>query len=204
MYPRTFFDQHKAEPTAGTCFVIMPFAKKFTPTFKAIQQAIELNLGFQCMRTDELLGGGHIIEDILRGIASSEVIVADVTGMNANVYYELGIVHMSKDVEKVILLSQDVAEIPFDLRQFRHIIYKAGKAGLNALTGTLAEAVSAIGKPVHRIYVDRNGQGTEVRRCDADVWLVGRAGSGSVKNILASAQIIVFANVTSPASPPEQ
>lgn len=160
MYPKTFFENHRTEPTAGTCFVIMPFAKAFTPTFKAIQRSIEKDLGFQCTRTDELLGGGHIVEDILRGIASSELVVADVTGKNANVYYELGIAHMSKSMEKVILLSQSADEIPFDLRQFRHIIYKPGTAGLNAMSRTLAQAVSAISEPVHRIHVDEVGRGT--------------------------------------------
>src|SRR6185503_8689366 len=124
MYPRTFFSSRADAIEPGTCFVIMPFAKAFTATFKAIQNAVERNLGFRCTRTDELLGGGHIIEDILKGIASSELIIADVTGRNANVYYELGIAHMAKPIEKVILLSQNVDEIPFDLRQFRHIVYK--------------------------------------------------------------------------------
>lgn len=160
MYPKTFFSSYRQETTPGTCFVIMPFAKEFTPTFKAIQRAVEKDLGFTCTRTDELLGGGHIVEDILKGIASSELIVADVTGRNPNVYYELGIAHMAKPVEKVILLSQGVNEIPFDLRQFRHIVYKPGTAGLNALSRGLRDAVAAITKPVHRIFVDRTGKGS--------------------------------------------
>jgi hypothetical protein len=49
----------------------------------------------------------------------------------------------------------------------------------------------------------KKAMATEVRRCDADVWLVSRAGSESVKNILASTQIVVFANVISPSSPPQ-
>lgn len=159
MYPKTFFANRRDGATPGTCFVIMPFAKKFTPTFKAIQRAVEGKHGFTCTRTDELRGGGHIIEDILNGIASSELIVADVTGRNANVYYELGIAHMSKPVEKVILLSQAVNEIPFDLRQFRHVVYKPGTAGLNVLSRALSEAVTAVSRPVHRILVDQHGRG---------------------------------------------
>ena len=159
MYPKTFFDQHGTESISGTCFVIMPFAKDFTPTFKAIQRSIEANLGFQCTRTDELLGGGHIIVDILRGISSCELVIADVTGKNPNVYYELGIAHMSKPVEKVILLSQSAEEIPFDLRQFRHIIYKPGTVGLKALSRMLEHAVYAISEPAHRIHVDENCRG---------------------------------------------
>ena len=159
MYPKTFFANLKDGATPGTCFVIMPFAKEFTPTFKAIQRAVEGEHGFTCTRTDELRGGGHIIEDILNGIASSELIVADVTGRNANVYYELGIAHMSKAVDKVILLSQAVGEIPCDLRQFRHVIYKPGTTGLKVLSRALSEAVAAVSKPVHRIFVDERGRG---------------------------------------------
>jgi hypothetical protein len=66
---------------------------------------------------------------------------------------------MSKPVQNVILLSRDVKEIPFDLRQFRHIIYNAGTAGLDALVSKLTEAISAISKPVHRIFVDEQGRG---------------------------------------------
>ena len=160
MYPKTFFAKFEDEATPGTCFVIMPFAKEFTAAFKAIRKAVERDRGFTCTRTDELLGGGHIIEDILRGIASSELIVADVTGRNANVYYELGIAHMCKPVENVILLSQALDEIPFDLRHFRHIVYKPGAVGLGTLSRALSEVVSAIGKPVHRIFVDEEGRGT--------------------------------------------
>lgn len=159
MYPKTFFEQHTDEPIAGTCFMIMPFARAFTPTFKVIQRSIEEKFGFKCTRTDELLGGGHIVEDILRGIASSEIVVADVTGKNANVYYELGIAHMSKPVEKVVLLCQSTEESPFDLRQFRHIIYKPGSAGLTAMAQTLAEAIGVICEPAHRILVDSEGRG---------------------------------------------
>ena len=41
MYPKTFFAGYGQKVTPGTCFVIMPFAKEFTPTFKAIQKAVE-------------------------------------------------------------------------------------------------------------------------------------------------------------------
>src|ERR1044071_2895334 len=123
MYPKSYFSNSTAEPEPGTCFVVMPFSHDFDSVFETIQQSIQSDLGFACTRTDELVGGGHIIEDILRGIAMSELVIVDVTGRNPNVYYELGIAHMTKPVEKVILLSQDLDSIPFDIRQFRHIVY---------------------------------------------------------------------------------
>jgi hypothetical protein len=65
---------------------------------------------------------GHIIQDILCKIGEAEIIIADLTGRNPNVFYELGIAQMVKNVKQVILLSQDAESIPFDVRVFRCII----------------------------------------------------------------------------------
>lgn len=48
----------------------------------------------------------------------------------------------------------------------------------------------------------KNTLAKEVSHCDADVWLVSRTGSGSVKNTLASAQIIVIAKLMGLSAPP--
>lgn len=159
MYPKDYFAKFKAKPEQGTCFVVMPFSRDFTPVFRIIQKSLEDDLGFKCTRTDELLGGGNIIEDILRGIASSELIVVDVTGRNPNVYYELGIAHMSKPVDKVVLLSRDIEAIPFDLRQYRHVVYARSPAGLRSLGKSLREAVASVSAPVHRILLDEHNTG---------------------------------------------
>lgn len=155
MYPKTFFDTNKIQPQLGTCFVIMPFAGKFDTIYSRVKQAVEgKDLGFGCMRADDLLRSGHIIEDILRGISGSEIVVADVTDQNPNVFYELGIAHMMKEVDKVILLSQDPETIPFDLRSLRHIIYKSSKKGLEVLGRQLVGAICAVSDRVHRFEVE--------------------------------------------------
>ena len=102
-------------------------------------------------RTDELLRGGYIIEDILRGIGESEFVIVDVTERNPNVFYELGIAHMLKSVEKVILLSQNVEFIPFDLRPFRHIVYQKTNNGLEKLSRELEQAICSVTDKIHRI-----------------------------------------------------
>ncbi|MEW8333788.1 MAG: hypothetical protein AB2601_18225 [Candidatus Thiodiazotropha sp.] len=155
MYPKTFFEDPTILPNVGACFVAMPFAENFDVVYQAIKQALEgPTLRLSCTRTDELLGGGHIIEDILRGIGESEIIVVDVSGQNPNVFYELGIAHMVKSVEQVILISQDIDSVPFDLRAFRHILYKTTEDGLSKLRISLEDAVRPIVKGVHRIDVD--------------------------------------------------
>src|SRR5436190_11202447 len=129
----------------------MPFASKFDAVFRAIKDVIQRELGITCTRTDDLLGGGDIIEDILGGLATSELIIVDVTGRNPNVFYELGIAHMCKPVDKVILITQEIDSIPFDLRPFRHVVYKPSTAGLRKLSTQLRQAVDAVREKVHRI-----------------------------------------------------
>jgi hypothetical protein len=157
MYPKKFFANSTIIPKKRSCFIAMPFAREFDIVFKTIREVVEgPHLLYTLTRTDELLGGGHIIEDILRGIGESEFVIADVTDRNPNVFYELGIAHMVKDVDKVILLSQNVDFIPFDLRPFRHIVYQTSDDGLGKLRASLEQAICSLVDKVHLIQVDNN------------------------------------------------
>jgi len=154
MYPKNYFQEtgHKIE--SGRCFVIMPFASQFDPVFASIERALEgPEVNFTCIRTDELHGGGHIIEDILENIAKAEIILADVTGRNANVFYELGIAHTVKDIEKVLILTQNIDEVPFDLKQFRCITYEKTVDGLSTLEAALDSTIKEISTRSFRFRV---------------------------------------------------
>jgi hypothetical protein len=151
MYPKKFFSRKDAKQRNGKCFVIMPFAQTFDEVYQTIREALEgPELNCICTRADDLIGGGHIIEDILRGIAEAEIVIVDLTGRNPNVFYELGIVQMVKDVKKVIMLSQDAESIPFDLKVFRCIVYKQTNQGAKELRGKLVEAVQAVAEKSFR------------------------------------------------------
>jgi hypothetical protein len=153
MYPKQYFSQ-PAEVVPGSCFVLMPFAEAFDPIYHAIREAVcASDLPFTCTRADELYGGGHIIEDILHNIASAEVIIADVTSRNANVFYELGIAHMAKDVRNVIILSQSTADIPFDVNQLRCLPYSTSPDGLATLVLHLKDALRTITEGTFRLTV---------------------------------------------------
>src|ERR1700730_8696783 len=122
MYPKAYLADTKLIEKPGTCFVVMPFDDEFEIIFATISEALEAK-GFTARRTKELFGGIDIIEDVLRGIGASEYVVVDVTGRKPNVFYELGIAHMCKEAKKVILITQQIDSIPFDLQRFRHIVY---------------------------------------------------------------------------------
>jgi hypothetical protein len=145
MYPKKFFQSAHLKPQKGMCFVIMPFEQRFDRVYEIIRDVVHgPELNFRCERADDLVQGGHILEDVLRGIAQAEIVIADLTRRNPNVFYELGIAHMVKDVEKIIMLSQAVEDIPFDLRPYRCIIYSQTVRGVKEFRTKLLEAITTV------------------------------------------------------------
>ena len=103
-------------------FVLMPFEKEFGDTyFLGIKNTIE-NAGMIAERVDEqVFHREGILERIYNQIEAADLIVADMTGRNPNVFYEVGYAH-AKD-KLCVLLTKDAKDIPFDLKHQRHIIY---------------------------------------------------------------------------------
>lgn len=125
------------------CFVLMPFKESWSDEiFKLIKSSVE-SLGFQCLRADDL-NGQIIIEDIWIKINQAGFIIADVTGRNPNVMYEVGIAHTVG--RPTLLLTQNTKEIPFDFTHLRHIDYKTTFSGPKELKRKLKEAIENIYK----------------------------------------------------------
>ncbi len=122
IYPKkAFFQGISIEK--NKCFVLMPFLQELELVYGEIKEALDVG-GYICNRADELgRGGKPIMATILNEILSSHFIIADLTGQNANVFYELGIAHSFKDAQNIILISQTVDDIPFDIRHLNTIIY---------------------------------------------------------------------------------
>lgn len=144
MYAKQYFGNPPAVDPQ-TCFVLMALAPEFGPVYEALVAAVEgPTVGFSsCKRADELFGGGHIIADILEGIGKSEIVIADVTNRNPNVFYELGIAHTVKDIRAVIIITRSVKDVPFDLSHLRCIEYEPSPAGLETLQQQIAESIRA-------------------------------------------------------------
>jgi len=146
IYPKNFFEgknstNHEAEKVFSV-FVVMPFAKQFTDIYnKGIKHLIH-KMEMKCIRADELFRSKPIMEDILNLIYDSEIIIADTTGRNPNVFYELGISHTTK--ESVIIISQSLDDVPFDLRHLRCLIYSPSKDGLKQLQFFLFKTILEI------------------------------------------------------------
>ena len=118
-------------------FVVMPFDEEARSVYEEFIAPTLASLGFDVFRADDLLSQQNILADIVSSIASSDLIIADLTDSNPNVYYELGLAHALR--KPVILLGQDMDEIPFDIRPYRLIVYSTHFA-------RIAEARKALGE----------------------------------------------------------
>jgi len=126
------------------CFVLMPFDDEFQPLYEDhIRPAIE-RAGLRCERADEILGASVITWDIWERVNRSRLLVAELTHRNANVFYELGLAHaISKDV---VLLTQSMDFVPFDLKALRCIRYDFTPRGVRVLEDCLGTTIQSLMK----------------------------------------------------------
>ena len=114
--------------------VMMPFDAGFSGVYTALQQAAA-EADMRCHRADDIWDADTIIADVVKLIGTARVVICDLSGKNANVFYEAGIAHtLGKDV---ILLAQHESDVPFDLRPIRYIKYLNNAQGLEALASKL-------------------------------------------------------------------
>jgi hypothetical protein len=121
--------------------VIMPFTQELTPVYEnAIARATDA-IGLKAVRADQQTDL-IITEGIERGIREAAVCVADLTGLNSNVVYEVA--HSISQKKRLVLITQDPREdLPFDLRQFRVHKYENTSAGLEELRKVLQGSLNA-------------------------------------------------------------
>jgi len=101
----------------------MPFNNTFGPVHETINQALT-EVWWKVRRADQVSYPRLVTDLILKEILTSDLVVADLTNSNPNVFYEVGLAHtLGNDL---LLLTQD-KEIPFDLKNEQTIFYDAGQ-----------------------------------------------------------------------------
>ncbi len=102
-------------------FVLMPFDAAFDDIYKFGIKEPASELGVLAERVDEQIFSEGILDRIYRQIDVADIIIADMTDQNANVFYEVGYAHAKEKL--CILLTSNPGDIPFDLKHKRHIVY---------------------------------------------------------------------------------
>jgi O-acetyl-ADP-ribose deacetylase (regulator of RNase III) len=114
-----------------TCFVIMPFGEKkdldgksinFDKIYKDFIKGAVSELGIKCVRCDEIAETGWIHSKMFKHIFDADVAVVDITSLNPNVFYELGIRHaLNKHV--TVLIRRAGTPTPFNIQGFQMMEY---------------------------------------------------------------------------------
>jgi hypothetical protein len=110
--------------------VMMPLAAEHANVWKTLRAAAEEG-PWLCQRADDIWDDSVLVNDIVGLIARSKVVICDLSGRNANVFYETGIAHTLG--REVILITQSDNDVPFGLRHHRYIKYLNNSEGLAAL-----------------------------------------------------------------------
>lgn len=121
--------------------IMMPF-KGFDDTLAVIRRVCN-NAGFHAKRVDDDYGPASIPDEIHKLIRNSAYVIADMSGLNANVCYEVG---YAAALEKptILITSTPSEKTPFDIAHMRRLEYLKNGEGLEVLQGKLAKAVNSL------------------------------------------------------------
>jgi O-acetyl-ADP-ribose deacetylase (regulator of RNase III) len=113
------------------CFVIMPFGEKpdvggrlldFDKVYKYLIKPPIVAMGIECIRCDEIGKPGWVHSEMIGHIYEDEIAVVDITTLNPNVFYELGVRHALRASVTVLIRKKDT-KLPFNIQGLRAIEY---------------------------------------------------------------------------------
>lgn len=125
--------------SSNLCFVLTPFGEPFDSVYRELIKPIIIEAGLEPLRADQIYASGTVMEQIRSAIQQSRICIADLTGRNPNVLYELGIAQTLG--KPTVLLTQDMKDIPFDVAHFRIIVYRDDKQGIDSARNDLIKAI---------------------------------------------------------------
>jgi Tetratricopeptide Repeats-Sensor len=119
----------------AVAFMVMPFGKKeieksdgsapktvdFDELWHQVHKPVLTNLGYQAVRADYDVGS-LIIAEMIQRLAVADLVIADISIGNPNVYYEIGVRHAAQE-RGCVLVAADWAEPAFNLGQMRRLRY---------------------------------------------------------------------------------
>jgi hypothetical protein len=106
-------DPNDVQTDPNKIFVLTPFSPEERAAFDTIR-AVCLEAGFTVARGDEHRADGDILPQVVQGIISSKIVIANISSRNPNVFFELGIAMALG--KPTLLLSDTLSDVPFDLQ----------------------------------------------------------------------------------------
>jgi hypothetical protein len=124
-------------------FVIMPFKAEYDVVYRDHVKKVANKLGLSIERADEGLDSGEIMKGIWSYIFHAKVVLAECTEQNANVFYELGIVHTLG--KPAVMTRMKGKKAPFDIAGLKWIEYEYTPPGMTRFEEQLEAFVKRAG-----------------------------------------------------------
>ena len=152
----------KASEDPAICFVIMPFGGWLNIYYEEIYRRAIRASGLIAHRADDLFRPSTIVNDIWAYTRRARLVLADLTGKNPNVFYELGLAHAL--AKPAILIAESMDDIPFDLRALRIITYdknapKWGEVLRQKVQSAIEEVLKSPAEAVLPAFLDVKNDG---------------------------------------------
>lgn len=126
-------------------FVLMPFANELKPVYEDNMKAVAQSAKMSIARGDDFFTSEQIMDEIWTAMVNAKIIVADCTGRDPNVFYEIGLAHAIG--KPTILIAQNADDVPFDLRHRRYIHYAYTPQGMKEFEANLQHTIDSIAGP---------------------------------------------------------
>jgi hypothetical protein len=134
---------------ARRAFVVRPFGEKngidFERVHRELVTPVLATFGFDAQTTEVFAQAGNIRTDMFEQLMRADLVIADISIHNANVYYELGIRHALRDRATILIRSRS-DEVPFDLRTDRYLVYDKTdpKAAIDGLSECVRQTLGSL------------------------------------------------------------
>jgi len=124
-------------------FVVMQFTEDFNNLYTDVIVPISEKAGYEVVRADEFFSSTPILNDIIKSITESSVIIADITPDNPNVFYEIGYAHAIKK-PTILICDKTRTKLPFDISSFRTLFYENSISGKSKIETSLKKYLENI------------------------------------------------------------
>ncbi|NQU68710.1 MAG: hypothetical protein HQ510_12270 [Candidatus Marinimicrobia bacterium] len=140
-YHDIHINNFKVEREKPKAFVVMQFSSPYNELYEDVIKTVCEDFDLDVVRADETYGPGLILADITKQIYESKLIIAEISPVNANVFYEVGFAHALN--KPTILIAEKTTKLPFDVSPFRTLFYENTIAGKKKIDEGLRKHIQA-------------------------------------------------------------
>jgi len=117
----SFFAEYKFAVEPRTCIALVPNNPKGDRAYNALIRDVMRDVHCSVERVNEIFDSNSVLDEIWAHINTSELVIADLTGRDPDVFYLAGLAYGLK--KHIIFIAENGTDIPFDLQAGSHLIY---------------------------------------------------------------------------------